>query len=233
MALENNTNKQILEKIKAETLDTAKNNNEKTKDELLSDFDKRIAQAMPKVEIAQHEQNQAESLGGSKEEVQKLVAEDDASIANVDEEIAKLRQEIATHLDGGTIESGMENKEGLSENNILNPNILDKVAQMEAIDPATGQFSQERYDDYMNNQSKLGTYSVGENQKRAQEAVDMGDEMDMVDFEAIYGVGGMNRYMVDQEGNVHLSRGGDVASGGELYKTALLNKARELGIGTN
>ncbi len=202
------------------------------KSAMIDSFNERVHATTQEVSITDNEKKLATEYGGSVEDISKVTMEADKAISTIDHEILELQKTLEQQMNG-TQEASLEQKSEFPENHILNPNILDKVAQMEAIDPATGQFSEERYNDYVNNQSKLGNYSVIENQKKAQEGIDMGDDMDMIDFEAIYGVGGMNRYMVDQEGKVHLSRGGDVASGGEVYKTALLNKAKELGIGTN
>jgi hypothetical protein len=148
-----------------------------------------------------------------------------AEIQN-NEEIAKKREEIMNQM------GGQESKEGYSEGHIMNPQMLDKIAQLEAIDTTTGEFNQERYDDYINGQAKLGVYTVGENQKKLQKKIDAGKKIkDYYNTEVIYGQGGWNRYPVDlNSGEVFLSRGASNTTGSPEYKAKLAQKAKELGI---
>ena len=142
------------------------------------------------------------------------------------EEIAKKREEIMNQM------GGQESKEEYPEGHIMNPQMLDKIAQLEAIDTTTGEFNQERYDDYINGQAKLGAYTVGENQKKLQKKIDAGKKIkNYYDTEVIYGQGGWNRYPVNQDtGEVFLSRGASNTTGSPEYKAKLAQKATELGI---
>lgn len=128
---------------------------------------------------------------------------------------------------------GQEEKEKYPEGHILNPDMLDKIAQLEAIDPNTGEFNQERYEDYINSQARLGSYTVGENQKRINEAIQSGKELKKAlrRVEVIYGQGGWNRYPINEDtGEVFLSRGISNTTGSPEYKAKLAQRAKELGI---
>jgi hypothetical protein len=135
-------------------------------------------------------------------------------------------------LEGGSVDGKpLEKKEGYEENHIMNPGMLNKIAQLEAISPDTLEFDQERYDNYMNSQSKLGPYSVGENQKKIQEGLDMGEQISDVPLETIYGQGGWNRYLVNNmDGKVSLSEAKDQSTGSPEYRAKLAQKAKELGL---
>ena len=126
-----------------------------------------------------------------------------------------------------------ENKEEFPEGHIMNLNMLDKIAQLEAINPDTSEFDQDRYDNYMNGQSKLGAYSVGENQKIIKEKIQQGKSLEkaLLRTEIIYGDGGWNRYRVDPfTGMVKLLRGVSNTSGSGEYKAKLAEKAKEIGL---
>lgn len=142
------------------------------------------------------------------------------------QEISKVREDLMKQFEG------QESKEEYPEGHIMNPKMLDKIAQLEAIDTTTGEFNQERYDDYINGQAKLGSYSVGENQKKLQKKIDAGKKIkNYYDTEVIYGQGGWNRYPVNQDtGEVFLSRGSSNTTGSPEYKVKLAQKAKELGI---
>ncbi|MEI7765116.1 MAG: hypothetical protein WCI93_00855 [bacterium] len=144
-----------------------------------------------------------------------------------DKQVEEQREKIMIQFDG------QESKEEYPEGHILNSKTLGKVAQLEAIDPNTGEFNQERYDDYINMQPSLERRSVGENQKVIKEAMEGGKAFDrsLRDAEIIYGEGGMNRYGIDiRSGIVKLLRGSSNTSGNPDYKTKLVQKAKELGI---
>lgn len=129
--------------------------------------------------------------------------------------------------------SGQEVKKEFSEVHIMNPQILNKIAQLEAIDPNTLEFNQNRYDDYMNSEKQRGDYSVTENQKKIQQTIDNGGNLEdsYWDAEVIYGQGGWNRYPVNTDtGEVFLARGAGITTGSPEYKTKLAEKAKELGI---
>lgn len=148
------------------------------------------------------------------------------------EQITALNAELQQEMNGvtGKTENANEAKEEFPENHIMNSKILDKIAQLEAIDPITGEFNQERYDDYINSESKRGSYSVTANQEKIKEALDMGDSIGDIDTEIIAGVGNVNRYVASAiDGTIALSRGASNTSGSEFYKQKLAQKATELG----
>ncbi len=134
-------------------------------------------------------------------------------------------------------DKNLEVKKEFPDGHIMNPNMLDKIAQLEAIDWNTLEFKKEKYDNYINEQKKLGAFTVGENQRKIQEFLDKGKtiekSIDKANLEPIYGMGGLNRYIInsmDGNGTVKLSRGSSNTSGSVEYKAKLAEKAKELGI---
>lgn len=171
--------------------------------------------------------NYAGASEAKKEEAKNIVDQ-------TNKEVETLRQQVDAQIQavGQDANATKESKESFSENYILNPNMLGKIAQLEAISPETGEFSQERYDDYYNNQAKLAQYSVAANQQKIQDGLAQGKELRRIrGVEVIYGQGGWNRYGIDMnDGGVSLLRGVSVTSGSEKYQAALAAKAAELGL---
>lgn len=135
------------------------------------------------------------------------------------EQIAKIKEGIMNQL------GGQESKEEYPEGHIMNPQMLDKIAQLEAISPSTLEFDQQRYDDYINS-SEGNTIKKGQDEIKAR--LNEGKKPRYSNI-SIYGKGGWNRYDAT-DGIVRLSRGSSVTTGGPEYKTKLAQKARELGI---
>jgi len=171
-----------------------------------------------------------DSIQETQNEVQKLRAElglgGEVEIPSV--QIAQQQVEKLTNEKNAL--EGEKTQEGFAENNILNPDILSKLAELESIDE-TGQSNPSKYQSFLEFQKKAGDMSVEANQSRLQEIIDMGDTPESYDYTdtTIYGVGGMNRYSADEHGTIRLLRGATITSGTEEYKTALESKAKELG----
>ncbi len=132
------------------------------------------------------------------------------------------------------IQQKVESKETFSEVKITDPDLLEKIAQLEAID-SSGNFNQEKYAKYLADEvaGKHGNSSVTQNQKKALEAIAEGESIEDFGYtlDTIYGEGGWNRYAIDaMTGEIKLSEAKDQASGGEQYREILKAKARELGI---
>lgn len=137
------------------------------------------------------------------------------------DEIAKKREEIMNQM------GEQESKEGYQEGHIMNPNMLDKVAQLEAIDWDTLEFSQKRYDNYF---SSNFASVIEKNQKKLQSRIDLGKKPYYDETDTIMGLSGLNRYVVRENGILELARGGLLESGNQEYKEKLYKKAKELGI---
>jgi len=120
---------------------------------------------------------------------------------------------------------GQESTESFPEGHIMDPKILDKIAQLEAISPSTLEFDQQRYDDYIN--SSEGN-TIQKSQDEIKRRLNEGKKPNY-DNVSIYGKGGWNRYDAT-DGIVRLSRGSTVSTGTEEYKAKLAQKAKELGI---
>lgn len=123
----------------------------------------------------------------------------------------------------------VESKDEFPEGHLMNPKTAINIAQLEAIDWDTLEFSQEKYDQYVNS-SEFATIQKGieDTKKRISEG-----KKPRYDEICIYGKGGYNRYGFYNDGKVKLDRGNTVTSGTEKYTEKLLQKARELGFGIN
>lgn len=185
-------------------------------------------------EVAQKGETILGSVGNYSGATEAHKAEAKNIVDGTNKEVEDLRQQIDAQIQavGQDSNASNESKEAFPENHILNPNMLNRIAQLEAISPETGEFSQERYDDYYNNQAKLVQYSVVANQQKIQEGINQGKELRRIrGVEVIYGQGGWNRYGIDMnDGTVSLLRGVSVTSGSEKYQAALAAKAAELGL---
>ncbi len=162
----------------------------------------------------------------SVEDEQKKAEEKEKKELENNKEIGAVREDIMKQF---------ENKEGYAEGHIMNPKMLDKIAQLEAINPVTLEFNQERYDDYINDRDNNGKCTVVEIQKKLKEIIERGDEDEIKDAyynsEVIQGKGGYNRYPVNEDtGEVFLSRGRSNTTGTPAYKAKLAQKAKELGL---
>jgi hypothetical protein len=154
-----------------------------------------------------------------------------AEIKN-NEDIAKIKEEIMNQL------GGQESKEGYPEGHIMNPQMLDKIAQLEAISHDTFEIIQDRYEKYIKDEQegRHGQNSVTFNQKNLgkllEEDSDSKEDIFAFDSEVIYGEGGWNRYTIDATGAVKLNSGTSATNttGSKQYFDALRSKAKELGM---
>lgn len=157
----------------------------------------------------------------SEEDKQAKIIEKAQKEKENNEQIAKVREDLMKQFENS------ESKEEYPEGHIMNPNMLDKIAQLESIDWDTLESSQKKYDDYINGQlSRI----IGNNQKKLQANIDLGKKPKYYDADTILGIGGLNRYVVRDNGIIELARGGMVESGDNEYKEKLAQKAKELGI---
>lgn len=162
---------------------------------------------------------QVEKLG--KQNIENLTREIDSEIENLKE---KTKNEINLIL---------ESKEQIIKTpSILDEDLLDKIAQIEAIDVNTCEYSKDRKQEYISTESKRGNYSVTANQEKFKEMLELdGEILDYSDAEVIYGQGGWNRYGIDSEtGTVKLLRGVSNTTGSPEYLAAVEKKAKELGL---
>lgn len=162
---------------------------------------------------------QEEKLG--KDLVEKVTEE-------VDSEIDTLKENAVDKINS-VVESNEQITKTLS---ILDEDLLDKIAQIEAIDVNSGEFSAERKQEYVSGEAKRGSYSVTANQEKFKEMLELdGEILDYSDAEVIYGQGGWNRYGIDSDtGTVKLLRGVSNTTGSPKYLEAVEKKAKELGL---
>ena len=144
-------------------------------------------------------------------------------------EITKKREEIMQQL------GGIESKEEYPEGHILNSNILDKIAQLEAIDKDSLEFNQEKYDQFIEEEKNGTSGPVIGNQEKIKRFVEEGDDLEssLSEADVMYGIGGWNRYVVDADtGMVKLDSGKSAtnSTGDRSYFNALKAKAKELGM---
>ncbi|MCX6755684.1 MAG: hypothetical protein NT068_04095 [Candidatus Nomurabacteria bacterium] len=196
----------------------------------LENIDVKVIEVNTPIPPVEATNTKVEAMNGSSEVVQEKTVEVDTKLTQNAEEIIEVKTESAKEIEEVKGVESKETKQEFSENYILNPKLLDKIAQMEAIHPETLEFDQQRYDDYINGQAKLGNYSVGVNQNKVRDALATGKSIRRARTEPIYGQGGWNRYGIDGEsGEVKLLRGVSNTSGSEEYKIKLAEKAKELG----
>lgn len=163
-------------------------------------------------------------------QIEKLGKETVESLTNqIDTEIEAVKERVESEINAITLESKETLVKPLS---ILDQNLLDKIAQIEAIDVNTYEYSEDRKQEYISTESKRGNYSVTANQEKFKEMLDIeGEILDYSDAEVIYGQGGWNRYGIDSEtGTVKLLRGVSNTTGSPEYLAAVEKKAKELGL---
>lgn len=148
------------------------------------------------------------------------------------EKIKDLKQEILQQIENS------ESKEEYPEGHIMNANMLDKIAQLGAIDTDSLKFVQSRYDKYMQEEQngKHGINSVTFNQKNLKQLLeedpDSKEDIFAFDSNVIYGEGGWLRFEIDASGAVKLDSGISATNttGSKQYFEALRSKAKELGM---
>lgn len=119
---------------------------------------------------------------------------------------------------------------------IFDPELLHKIAQLEAISPDTFEFDQSRYDKYIKDEQdgKHGERAVTSNQEKIKKLIDEGKtrQKALLDGEIIYGQGGYNRYSFSNNGEIKLESGKvkTNTTGSQQYFDALRSKAKELGM---
>ncbi len=164
--------------------------------------------------------------GYQQEKLGKDVVEDLTS--QVDAEMEALKDKSKEEI--GLV---LESKEQVGKvPSILDEDLLDKIAQIEAIDVNTCESSEDRKREYISGEPKRGSYSVTANQEKFKEMLELdGEILDYSDAEVIYGQGGWNRYGIDSEtGTVKLLRGVSNTTGSPKYLEAVEKKAKELGL---
>lgn len=162
---------------------------------------------------------QIEKIG--KETVEEITSE-------IDSEIESLKERSKDEIN-----SILESNEQITKNpSILDEDLLDKIAQIEAIDVNSCEYSADKKQEYISGEVKRGNYSVTANQEKFKEMLDMeGEILDYSEAEVIYGQGGWNRYGIDSDtGTVKLLRGVSNTTGSPEYLAAVEKKAKELGL---
>lgn len=167
----------------------------------------------------------------SEEDKQAKIKEKDQTEEENNKQIENVKQDILKKFEN------LESKEEYPEGHIMNSNMLDKIAQLEAISQDTFEFIQDRYDKYIEDElsGKHSGGSVTGNQEKIKELIKQGEDMEDALFEAdvIYGEGGWNRYVVDADtGMVKLNSGKSATNttGSKEYFDTLRSKAKELGM---
>lgn len=120
---------------------------------------------------------------------------------------------------------------------IFDPELLHKIAQLEAISQDTFEFDQSRYEKYIKDEQegRHRGYSVTSTQEKLKKLEEEGEDLKDVLYESeiIYGEGGWNRYKVDEDtGMIKLDSGKSATNttGSKQYFEALRSKAKELGM---
>lgn len=119
---------------------------------------------------------------------------------------------------------------------IFDPELLDKIAKLEAINHDTFEFDQACYDKYIDDEKRgmHGERSVTSNQEKIKRMIDKGEDMQnaIAEGEVIYGISGLNRYFIDINGEIKLASGNikDNTSGTQEYFDAIRAKGNELGM---
>ena len=148
--------------------------------------------------------------------------------SGIDSEIESLKERSKDEIN-----SILESNEQIAKNpSILDEDLLDKIAQIEAIDVNNCEYSADRKQEYISGEAKRGNYSVTANQEKFKEMLEIdGEILDYSDAEVIYGQGGWNRYGIDSDtGTVKLLRGVSNTTGSPEYLAAVEKKAKELGL---
>lgn len=148
--------------------------------------------------------------------------------SEIDSEIESLKEKSKDEIN-----SVLESNEQIAKNpSILDEDLLDKIAQIEAIDVNNCEYSADRKQEYISGEAKRGNYSVTANQEKFKEMLEIdGEILDYSDAEVIYGQGGWNRYGIDSDtGTVKLLRGVSNTTGSPEYLAAVEKKAKELGL---
>jgi len=172
------------------------------------------------------------SNGVANEEEQKIREEEKAQRESQNnQKIEAVKEEISKQF------GNPESKDEYPEGHILNSNMLDRIAKLEAIDRDTFEIVQSRYEKYIQDEKngKHGENSVSGNQEKIKKLIEQGEDLNDTLWEAeiIYGEGGWNRYNIDSiTGMVKLNSGVSATNttGSKQYFEALRAKAKELGM---
>lgn len=159
----------------------------------------------------------------STEEKEAKVEEKKQKEEKNNKEIEEKRKEILQKFEE------QETKNEFPEGHVMNPKMLEKIAQLEAIDPDTLEFNQQRYDAYLSS-SEGNTIKTSQDDynKRINEG-----KKPRNDNVTIYGKGGYNRYSATEKFIVKLDTGHTVSSGKPEYRQKLAEKAKEFGLEVN
>ncbi len=166
---------------------------------------------------------------------------------NANSEIMKAGEEakrliLSVNLNEKTEQEGLKTKELLASGKILDPELINKLAQIEAIDPnsPTFEFKQDRYDSFIRNDKRNPINSLTANQNEFKKLIDnnelLSESMIMRAHRkggVIAGNGNYNRYGVDSKtGELTLISGTSKTntSGSPEYFKFLKEKAKELGV---